>query len=74
MQYARGLDGEAMYNRRKLIVTLGAGALAAPFGAFAQHQDKLWRLGVLSIGSASTARHLVEAYFNGMADLGYPVE
>jgi putative tryptophan/tyrosine transport system substrate-binding protein len=60
-----------MNNRRKFIIVFGATALAAPFGAFAQQQGKVWRIGVLSIGSASTARHLVEAFFKGMADLGY---
>src|SRR5262245_16293128 len=29
------------------------------------------RIGVLSIGSDSTASHLVEAFVKGMADLGY---
>jgi polyhydroxyalkanoate synthesis regulator phasin len=29
------------------------------------------RIGVLSIGSAATVRHLVDAFVNGMADLGY---
>jgi putative tryptophan/tyrosine transport system substrate-binding protein len=58
-------------RRREFITALGAGALAAPFHAFAQQQGKVWRVGVLSIGSASTARHLVEAFFNGMSDLGY---
>jgi putative tryptophan/tyrosine transport system substrate-binding protein len=60
-----------MNNRRKFIVALGAGALAAPFRSFAQQQGEVWRVGVLSIGSASTARHLVEAFFKGMSDLGY---
>src|SRR4051794_29719794 len=60
-----------MNNRRKLIVALGAGALAAPFGSFAQQQGKVWRIGVLTFGSASNARHLVEAFSKGMADLGY---
>jgi putative tryptophan/tyrosine transport system substrate-binding protein len=60
-----------MNNRRKFIVGLGAGALVAPFRSLAQQQGKVWRVGVLSIGSAATARHLVEAFFKGMADLGY---
>jgi hypothetical protein len=60
-----------MNNRRKFIIAFGAAALAAPFGAFAQQHGKVWRIGVLSIGSAATARHLVEAFFKGMADLGY---
>jgi putative tryptophan/tyrosine transport system substrate-binding protein len=59
-----------MNNRRKVIVAL-AGALAAPFRSFAQQQGKVWRVGVLSIGSVSTAGHLVEAFFKGMSDLGY---
>jgi putative ABC transport system substrate-binding protein len=44
---------------------------AWPLGALAQAQGKVWRVGVLSIGSASTASHLVEAFFKAMADLGY---
>jgi putative ABC transport system substrate-binding protein len=41
---------KGMRNRRKLIVALGAGALAAPFGSFAQ-RDKVWRVGFLSARS-----------------------
>jgi hypothetical protein len=36
-----------MNYRRKLIVALGAGALAAPLGSFAQQEGKIWRVGVL---------------------------
>src|SRR5215510_13754510 len=57
--------------RRREVISLLGGALAAPFSAFAQQQGKVWRIGVLSIGSAASARHLVEAFFKGMADLGY---
>jgi len=32
-------------NRQKLVIALGASALAAPFGSFAQQQDKIWRIG-----------------------------
>src|SRR3954470_181563 len=60
-----------MKSRRSFIIGSCAGALASPFGAFAQQQGKVWQVGVLSIGSAATARHLVEAFFKGMADLGY---
>jgi putative tryptophan/tyrosine transport system substrate-binding protein len=60
-----------MTNRRIFIVALCAAALSFPSSAFAQQQGKVWRIGVLSIGSAATARHLVEAFFKGMADLGY---
>jgi putative tryptophan/tyrosine transport system substrate-binding protein len=34
--------------RRKLLVALGAGALAAPFASFAQQQRKVWRIAFLS--------------------------
>ena len=60
-----------MNNRRKFIVGLGIGALAAPFRSLAKQQDEVWRVGVLSIGSAATAHHLVDAFLKGMADLGY---
>jgi putative ABC transport system substrate-binding protein len=36
-----------MNNRRKLVIALGAGALAAPLGSFAQQQGKVWRIGIL---------------------------
>ena len=37
-----------MNNRRKLIIALGASALAEPFGTFAQQQGKVWRIGFLA--------------------------
>ena len=37
-----------MNNRRKLVIALGAGALAAPLASFAQQQDKVWRVGFLA--------------------------
>ena len=62
-----------MNNRRKLIITLGAGALVAPFGSSAQQQGKVWRVGFLS--SESAARfgngNRVEAFRAGLRDLGY---
>ena len=36
-----------MNKRRKLIVALGAGALAGPFGSFAQPPGRVWRVGFL---------------------------
>jgi putative tryptophan/tyrosine transport system substrate-binding protein len=61
----------ARLKRRDFITLLGGAAAAWPTAARAQQQGKVWRVGVLSIGSAATARHLVEAFFKGMADLGY---
>ena len=33
-----------MNNRRKLLVALGAGALATPFGSLARQQQKVYRM------------------------------
>ena len=62
-----------MNTRRKLLIALGAGALAAPFGSFAQPQNKIWRVGFLA------ARHvdLLDSaggygqFRQGMRELGY---
>jgi putative ABC transport system substrate-binding protein len=59
-----------LLKRREFITLLG-GAATWPLGTLAQAQGKVWRVGVLSIGSASTASHLGEAFFKAMADLGY---
>ena len=63
-----------MITRRKIVLALGAGALA-PLASFAQQQGKVWRIGFLSL------RHLdlVDADSNygpftqGMRELGYVV-
>jgi len=59
-----------MNNRRKLLVSLGAGALAfaAPPGAFPQQQDKVWRIGFLATRQEPESR---AAFARGMSDLGY---
>jgi putative ABC transport system substrate-binding protein len=58
-------------NRRKLIVALGAGALALPYCSFAQQQGKVWRVGVLGAGSPSGWAPMVEALRAGLRELGY---
>jgi len=58
-----------MNNRRKLLVALGVGALAAPFGSFAQQQGKVWRIGYLS--SLSGSNELSEAFRDQLRILGY---
>jgi len=60
-----------MNDRRKLIVALGAGALTAPFGSFAQPQGKVWRIGVLGAGSPAGWAPMVEALRAGLRELGY---
>ena len=62
-----------MNNRRKLVIALGAGVLAAPFGSFAQQQGKVWRIGFLS--SRRRPDSLASDYFGpfqqGMRERGY---
>jgi putative ABC transport system substrate-binding protein len=62
-----------MSNRRKLIIALGAGALAAPFGSLAQQQGKIWRVGFLALPGqpADLDSHYYAAFKHGMRELGY---
>ena len=62
-----------MNNRRRLVIALGAGALAAPLYSFAQQQSKVWRVGFL----AQTGRpdpidsREYGEFLRGMRELGY---
>jgi putative ABC transport system substrate-binding protein len=56
-----------MNNRRKLVIALGAGALTAPFGSFAQ-QGKVWRIGFLQHFNEPLR---LEAFTRGLRELGY---
>src|SRR5439155_20705638 len=59
-----------MNSRRKLLVALSAGALAAPLACFAQQQrSKVARIGVLE--STSSSANLREALIRGLRELGY---
>ena len=60
-----------MNNRRKLIVALGAGALAAPLSSFAQKPPKVARIGYLGPTSAAGAADRIAALRAGLRDLGY---
>ena len=62
-----------MNNRRKLLVALGAGALAAPFASFAQQQGKIWRVGYMSQRSRPVSLEASNsgAFLQGMRELGY---
>ena len=58
-------------DRRQLLVVLGAGALAAPLTCFAQLQGKVWRIGMLDTVSANLNATNLDAFRQGMRDLGY---
>lgn len=59
-----------MDNRRKLLVVLGAGALATPLFSFAQQRGKVWRIGFLW-DSPAVFPEAFEAFRQGLRDLGY---
>jgi putative tryptophan/tyrosine transport system substrate-binding protein len=60
--------------RRRLLIALGAGALAAPLSAFAQQPGKVRRIGFLGARSRSTQSNpdvYYDAFVQGMRELGY---
>jgi putative ABC transport system substrate-binding protein len=62
-----------MNKRRKVVIALGASALAASFGAYAQQQGKVSRVGFFYFGSRQTAIDggRYNAFVEGMRVLGY---
>src|SRR5260370_12721679 len=54
-----------------LMVTLTVGLLAAPLAAQAQQADRVFRIGVLGHSSASASVGRIEAFRQGLRDLGY---
>lgn len=60
-----------MNTRRKLVIALGASSLAAPFASFAQQQGKVWRIGILETQSTSMNVANLNAFRQGLSELGY---
>ena len=62
-----------MKARRTFLIALGAGALAAPLGAFAQRPAKVWRIGFFYFGSRQSAMDTgrYQLFLQGMRELGY---
>jgi putative ABC transport system substrate-binding protein len=59
-------------RRRLLLGALGLGAIAAPFGSFAQHSGKVWRVGFLALRRpVSLESDQFGGFSQGMRDLGY---
>ncbi len=67
-----------MNLHRKLMGAAGAGSLAAPFAALAQSPNtpagapgKVWRIGLLALGSRATSVPFALAFAQGLRELGY---
>ena len=58
-------------DRRRFLRILLAGAVAAPFAVEAQGADKVAKIGLLTPSSPAGSGHLVEAFRQGLRDLGY---
>ena len=62
-----------MNKRRKLIVGLGAGALAGPFASWAQQPGRVWRVGFLALRQVAISEtdYYYGPFRQGMKELGY---
>jgi putative ABC transport system substrate-binding protein len=60
-----------MNSRRKLVIALGAGLLAAPFAAFAQLAGKMFQIGYLGNSTPTMESSLVDAFRQGLRERGY---
>ncbi len=68
---ARWRRGPAI-DRRAFLGGLAGGVLTAPLAAGAQRPERIVRIGWLSSGSPTTFATRLEAFRNGLRDLGYP--
>jgi putative ABC transport system substrate-binding protein len=60
--------------RRKIvgfIVTLALGSLSVPLAASAQQAANVWRIAFLGAESSSTSQHFLDAFRQGLRELGY---
>src|SRR6266542_5190722 len=62
--------GDSMTMRRRVLIALAAGTLAAPFALRAQ-QQKVYRIGFLGNSTAALEANLVGPFREGLRDLGY---
>jgi putative tryptophan/tyrosine transport system substrate-binding protein len=58
-------------KRREFITGLGSATVTWPLAAWAQQHAKVWRIGYLGLGPASSWTSEVEALRIGLRDLGY---
>src|SRR6185437_9682401 len=60
-----------MNRRESVIAVLALGVAASPITSFAQQQGKVWRVGFLSLSSASESEQNTVAFLKAMRQLGY---
>ena len=60
-----------MISRRAFLGTLTGSLLAAPLAAEAQQTGKVYRIGYLSASSSTTGRTVIEAFRQGLRELGW---
>ena len=60
-----------MIRRRNLLIALGASALTAPLASFAQQVKKVYRIGVLETTSTVLNAANIDAFRQGLRELGY---
>jgi ABC-type uncharacterized transport system substrate-binding protein len=58
-------------NRRKLVIALGAGALLMLLAETSQPQSNVHRIGMLLAGTPATTKEIIEAFTQGLRELGY---
>jgi putative ABC transport system substrate-binding protein len=62
---------EGAMNRRAFLSAVTGGLLTAPLAVEAQPAGKMWRIGVLSSGSPSAVVARIDAFKQGLRELGY---
>ncbi len=60
-----------MMDRRVFLSSLGFVTLAAPLAPEAQQAAKIARIGYLAVSNLAASPHLIEAFRQGLRDLGY---
>jgi putative ABC transport system substrate-binding protein len=58
-------------NRRTFVGTAACSLLASPLVAVAQQEGRIWRIGVLWPGPSSPPNSRIEAFRQGLRELGY---
>ena len=60
-----------MNIRRRVLFALGASALTAPFGSFAQQQGKVWRIGFLGVSTQADLAPFLDVFRQALREFGY---